>query len=105
LAVAGGTARHSVGGAPDRSRRRPLAAARYNARHAVAILSEHEPVPSSRETTASAVSSLNRLVNRKKPYIDDVINGVVHALSLFIVVMGPASIRLTVQRMVGRYQH
>ena len=81
-ASAGGAARHSVGGAPDRSRRRPLAAARYNARHAVAILSEHEPVPSSRETTASAVSSLNRLVNRKKPYIDDVINGVVHALNL-----------------------
>jgi len=45
-AGAGGAARHSVGGAPDRSRRRPLAAAHYNARRAVANLSEHEPVPS-----------------------------------------------------------
>jgi hypothetical protein len=61
---------------------KPSPPTRYNMLHTVANSSEHEPVPSSRETTALAISSINRLDYSENPYIDSIINGVVHALSV-----------------------
>ena len=57
--------------------RRWLEAITYNAWRAVCIVSEHEPVPSSRETTAPCGSIRNYLVNRKKL---DILMAVVNAL-------------------------
>ena len=54
----------------------------YNAKGFVDLSLEHGPRSSPHETTASAISSLNHIINREKPYIDDLINGVVHALML-----------------------
>jgi len=43
------------------------------------VLGARAAIVASHETTASAISSLNHIINREKPYIDDLINGVVHA--------------------------
>ena len=45
------------------------------------VVWEHEHGSSSRQTTAPAVSSLNRVVSREKPDIDGSLTRVVHALS------------------------
>ena len=45
---------------------------------------EHEPMPSSREMTAPAVSTFNHLDKRDKLYIDDFLIAVIHALSTLV---------------------
>ncbi|XP_039803504.1 probable sugar phosphate/phosphate translocator At3g11320 [Panicum virgatum] len=64
---------------------------------------EHEPQPSSGETTTPPVISLNRIDIREKPVIDGTINTVVHALSAAPTTTNPQS-RVTPSQSPRRQQ-